>query len=90
MTRTTSCVAGVVTPRDAIASMNAPVSSRSLHAGSQLDERGSHRRVGHLDGGADGVDLLDRLGASRRSQGGPAVDDVRIGKRHRQQLCEQR
>ena len=33
VTRTTSWVAGVVTPRDAIASMNTPVSSRSLTPG---------------------------------------------------------
>ena len=88
--RTTSWVAGVVTPRDAIASMNTPVSSRSLTPGRSSATAAASAALGDLDGGADGVDLLGRLDAPGRSQRGPAVDDLGVGERHRQQLGEQR
>ena len=90
MTRTTSWVAGVVTPLDAIASMNTPVSSRSLTPGRSSATAAAIAPSAMPMAARMASTSSRRLGASGRPQGRSAVDDLGVGERHRQQLGEQR
>ena len=82
----TSCVAGVVTPADAIASMNTPVSCRSVTPGASAASASPSAALGDADRCTDGVDLLGRLDAADPAQQRLTVDELGRREGLRQEL----